>query len=94
MTTTATTSTALPWSSTGSTLRPASTVIEQDRRHQEEFRVLLGRQWTNGWLAFETRGEKRRLAPIPSGWEDMTPEALESPLKEATLVQPSRRLVE
>ena len=24
-----------------------------------------------GWLCFESDGEKRRLAPIPTGWEDL-----------------------
>lgn len=65
-----------------------------ERRQQEEYRVLLGGQWTYGWLAFETSGEKRRLAPIPDGWEEMTPGELGELLARATLVRPSRRLVE
>lgn len=31
-----------------------------------------------GWLAFQTRGEKRRLAPIPDGWEALTSAQLEA----------------
>lgn len=27
------------------------------------------RHFTNGWLCFECRDEKRRLAPIPKDWE-------------------------
>lgn len=65
-----------------------------ERRHTQEFRVRLGRQWTNGWLAFETAGEKRRLAPIPDAWEDLRVDALESLLQRARRVPPSRRLVE
>ena len=26
----------------------------------------------DGWLSFEAEGEKRRLAPVPAGWEDAT----------------------
>ena len=29
-----------------------------------------------GWLAFESSSEKRRLAPIPSGWSDLPEELL------------------
>lgn len=27
--------------------------------------------YRSGWLAFEREGEKRRVAPIPPGWETM-----------------------
>ena len=72
----------------------ATAWVGPERRHQEEYRVLLGGQWTYGWLAFETAGEKRRLAPIPDGWEAMTPRELDELLEQATLVRPSRRLAE
>jgi len=29
-----------------------------------------------GWLCFESPTEKRRLAPIPSGWESLPPDSL------------------
>jgi hypothetical protein len=29
-------------------------------------------QFSNGWLAFESRMEKRRLCPVPSHWESLT----------------------
>src|SRR4029079_8635041 len=32
-------------------------------RRRRTIRVDLGPQWSNGWLTFETPGEKRRLAP-------------------------------
>lgn len=28
--------------------------------------------WKNGWLTFECEGDKRRLAPVPPGWEDFS----------------------
>ena len=65
-----------------------------ERRKREEYRVMLGDQWAHGWLAFETRGEKRRLAPIPDGWEEMTARDLQELLSRAVPVSPGRRLIE
>ncbi|HJU66756.1 MAG TPA: hypothetical protein VJ650_00815 [Gemmatimonadaceae bacterium] len=28
--------------------------------------------WKDGWLTFECEGDKRRLAPVPPGWEDFS----------------------
>ena len=37
-----------------------------------------------GWLLFESdRGDRRRLAPIPSGWQDLPATVLESHLADA-----------
>jgi hypothetical protein len=30
---------------------------------------LNGTSWADGWLCFECSVEKRRLAPIPPGWQ-------------------------
>src|SRR3954465_10344779 len=51
----------------------------EERRKQQEhqFRVRLGDAWSHGWLCFETVGEKRRLAPIPSDWTEVDDQALE-----------------
>jgi hypothetical protein len=68
-----------------------------ERRHtrDREFRVPLGDPWTRGWLAFETRGEKRRLAPIPDDWDLATDEQLAGLLERAEHIQrPPRRLAE
>jgi hypothetical protein len=68
-----------------------------ERRHTEnkEFRVPLGEQWTRGWLAFETKGEKRRLAPIPEHWETASEEQLDRMLERAEQIRrPPRRLAE
>ena len=64
-----------------------------ERRHRDESRVLLAEEWADGWLTFETRGEKRRLAPFPEEWSELPPPALESLCLAATVVPPSRRVV-
>lgn len=74
--------------------KPAPTSLRLDRRRRKEPRAPIGSQWTNGWLAFETAGEKRRLAAYPEDWETLTDEALEALCRDATKVAPSRRLVE
>ncbi len=39
--------------------------------------TTLPEAWKEGWLTFESGDEKRRLAPVPAGWEHLTPEQLE-----------------
>ena len=43
----------------------SSMPVLPERRARNTFRVPLGRTWAAGWLMFETKGEKRRLAPFP-----------------------------
>ena len=38
---------------------------------------LNGTPFANGWLCFESQAEKRRLAPIPEGWEVLDAGVLE-----------------
>lgn len=65
-----------------------------ERRHREEYRVPLGAKWSDGWLAFSTAGERRRLAPYPADWIDMSAEQLEQLCARATLTPHRGRLVE
>jgi len=44
--------------------------------------------WRDGWLTFQADGTRRRLAPVPKGWTEATPERLELMCKAA---QPSVR---
>lgn len=67
---------------------------ERRQRQSKEFRVPLGEQWSKGWLAFETKGEKRRLAPIPDEWELATDEQLDRMLERAEEIRRPRRLAE
>ena len=55
---------------------------------------MLGKHLSNGWLTFETKGEKRRLAPIPADWENRSADELMELCDEATRVAPSQRLIE
>ena len=47
-----------------------------------------------GWLCCETRHERRRVAPIPEGWETLSDAELEALCRRATTVTRSRRLIE
>lgn len=42
--------------------------------------------FANGWLCFESLHEKRRLAPIPTGWASHDPTLLEQLCAEARVV--------
>ena len=43
--------------------------------------------YRSGWLCFESPTEKRRLTPLPSGWQDLTLEQLISLMLTAQLVR-------
>jgi hypothetical protein len=51
-------------------------------------------EYVDGWLAFESRGEKRRLAPVPEGWDQLDEGALERLCDAAVPVGRPRRLLE
>jgi len=57
-------------------------------------RVRLSGEYAQGWLAFESPTERRRLTPIPEGWERLDDAGLEALLSEATPVGKPRRLIE
>jgi hypothetical protein len=40
-------------------------------------RATIAPEFTYGWLCFETVGEKRRLAPVPEGWDRADDETIE-----------------
>jgi hypothetical protein len=43
-----------------------------------------------GWLCFDSVAEKRRLSPIPPGWQSLSDQALEQ-LAQRAVVAPTRR---
>ena len=47
--------------------------------------------YANGWLCFESESEKRRLTPIPAGWETGSPGEISRLLLQATPVATTRR---
>jgi len=55
-------------------------------------RIQLGPQWSKGWLAFETSGENRRLAPYPASWSELSDETLAELCAMAATVRRSQRL--
>lgn len=64
-----------------------------DRRHTPDRRknpfrqqVLVSSEFSNGWLCFESEGEKRRLAPVPDGWQNAGPDRLAAWLQAAKRV--------
>jgi hypothetical protein len=48
----------------------------------------------HGWLAFESDGEKRRLAPVPDAWEELSADTLEKLCREAIVAPRIRTLTE
>ena len=40
-------------------------------------RASVAEEFAYGWLCFETAGEKRRLAPVPEGWDRADDEILQ-----------------
>lgn len=59
-----------------------------DRRQRVDIRFRMAPELRHGWLAFQSGYERRRLAPIPSGWEDLTDEAL-GELARSAIPQPA-----
>ena len=49
----------------------------QHKKSDPHHRPLVAAEFAYGWLCFETEGEKRRLAPVPEGWERADDETIE-----------------
>ena len=49
-----------------------------ERRHVREVRAPVREGFEQGWLVFDNGEEKRRLAPVPDGWDRMTPRELDA----------------
>ena len=47
-----------------------------DRRQHVDIRFRMAPELRHGWLAFQSDVERRRLAPIPEGWERLSDEDL------------------
>jgi hypothetical protein len=50
-------------------------------------RATVAAPLSSGWLCFECGSDKRRLAPIPAGWESMSAVALDLLLAHAVPVR-------
>ena len=69
---------------------PSRAAIGQSPKTQSHT-SLSATPYANGWLCFESNAEKRRLAPIPEGWELGTPVDIAQLLQQATPVQSRAR---
>ena len=65
-----------------------------ERRRKPEARLRADPALAQGWLAFAWDGEKRRLAPIPDGWDAAPDPRLLALLEQATPAGRMRRLIE
>jgi hypothetical protein len=61
-------------------------VFQVRRASAKEGAVTPGRE--AGWLAFSSGFERRRFAPVPDGWEQLSAPELEQLCREARPVQP------
>jgi hypothetical protein len=52
----------------------------------EQRRITLSAGHGAGWLTFESLEEKRRLIPIPAGWEDLNQQELRALCEKARRV--------
>lgn len=68
--------------------------VKQERRRHRESRANLPEGFRDGWLAFEWRTERRRLAPTPIGWEAMSDDQLAELVERAVSKAKPRRLIE
>ena len=69
---------------------------DPDRRQWAslEPRLRVRPPYEQGWLAFEARHERRRLAPIPDGWDSLDEAGLDRLCAQARSVGRPRRLIE
>lgn len=65
-----------------------------ERRRVHETRVLVPESLQKGWLAFQSGTERRRLAPIPADWTELTSSELLELLHRADQRARARRLIE
>lgn len=56
------------------------------RRSRFQRSVAVASEFSHGWLCFESDGDKRRLAPVPSGWHEAGPDRLSTWLAAAKRV--------
>ena len=65
-----------------------------ERRRELQKRTSLGPDLRQGWLAFQSRTERRRCTPIPGRWAEMDDVQLLDVLSHAKRANAPRRLIE
>lgn len=73
---------------------PPGQPVAMERRTRTEPRASVRSEWRHGWLAFETRSERRRLAPPPDNWQQLSDAELVVLLEKAVTTGKVRRLIE
>src|SRR3954464_6519048 len=61
------------------------------RVQRKEMRIVVADELREGWLAFQCESDRRRITPIPLGWDAMTDDELLGLLARATPVAHARR---
>jgi len=65
-----------------------------ERRKVRSVRMKVSPDMRDGWLAIRSATERRRVAPIPDGWHELSDEALLRLVARADSPGPARRLIE
>lgn len=65
-----------------------------ERRKARSARVRVSPAKRDGWLAMKCDAERRRIAPIPEGWQSMTDDELLKLIDDARSEGKPRRLIE
>lgn len=58
-----------------------------DRRQRRGHRMVVAPRFRAGWLVFECPTERRRLGPIPPGWDYLPDSELLTLLRDAELLR-------
>jgi hypothetical protein len=63
----------------------------RERRRTRGLRIALPPRLANGWIAFECGDERRRVAPIPEGWDALPEPGLRELWRAAEHLPPRRK---
>ena len=67
------------------------TAERRERRRYRGLRIALPPRLAHGWVAFEHADERRRVAPIPEGWDQLPEGALRDLWLQAEHLPPRRK---
>jgi hypothetical protein len=74
--------------------RHHSRAARDRRRSVDVSSMRVSGAYAQGWLAFESKHDKRRLAPVPEGWEEFDDRELGRLVEQARPAGRPRRLIE
>ena len=79
---------------TGGDRRRSRRTSGERRQGGDSSRVRIKADLAHGWLTFESKHDRRRLAPIPTGWEALDEASLERLCEKARSIGRPRRLLD